>query len=349
MPNRKRLETICSFWICWVSAARGTFCICPSASANVTLLPLNQWNHFACTRDGSNVIRMFINGVAAGSATNAINLDSSYGPQGSPWTTILGSRILDNNVSSKYTGYISGARIVVGTVLYTSTFTPPTTPLTAISNTQLLLSGTNGGIIDQSSRNNLITVGSAQVSSTQVKYGTGSLKFNGTTDYLKGTPSILQDINATDFTIEFWVYFNSVSSSLPLISKYGNAAESAGGQGYFLDWVQSSTSLRFVLGSAAGVTDNVYTFSWSPAISTWYHVAITKAGSSGRAFINGVQIGSTTTMVTSDIASPNSIQIGKTHTVAAFFNGYIDDFRITRGYARYTTTFTPPTQQLIGQ
>jgi hypothetical protein len=168
-------------------------------------------------------------------------------------------------------------------------------------------------------------------------------------DYCRGSqPSTVGDINRGDFTIEFWVYFTSLAADRALISKYGNAAENAGGLGYVVQWVQSSAVLRLVLGVGGG-SDALYTWAWSPVVSTWYHVAVTRSGTSGRAFVNGAQIGSTTTVSTSDVASPNATQIGKTHTVAQYLLGYMDDVRITKGVARYVTNFTPPVARMPNQ
>jgi hypothetical protein len=243
-----------------------------------------------------------------------------------------------------WNGYISGLRVVKGTAVYTADFTPPSAPPTAISNTQFLLNFTNAGIYDATSKNDLETVGNAQISTTQSKFGGSSMYFDGNGDYLKGSqPSILQDIAGGDFTIEFWVYFDSVAGDRALVSKYGNAAENAGDLGYVVQWVQATNVLRLVLGKGSGSGDALYTWSWTPSTGVWYHVAVTRSGTSGRAFIDGTQIGTTSTLITNDVVSPNSIQVGKTHTVAQYMNGYIDDLRITKGIARYTSNFTPPT------
>lgn len=307
-----------------------------------TALTLNTWNHLSVTRN-SGTTRMFLNGVQV--ATASTQNGAMYYNTSAVFT--IGREAGFNG--SYFVGYISNPRVVNGTALYTSNFTSPTAPPTVVANTSLLLLGTNGGVIDQSSRNDLITVGSATVRNSTFKYGSGSISFNGSSDYLKSPQSLLHDLNGLDFTIEFWVYFNSVSAGQSLVSKYGNSAETAGGQGYLVDWVQSTSNLRLVLGSSAGVTDNIYTWSWSPSINTWYHVAVTRSGTSGKAFINGSQIGTTSTLVTNDIVSSNGLQIGKTHSVAVYLNGYVDDLRITKGYARYTANFTPPISPALTQ
>ena len=299
---------------------------------STTAPPIGAWCHIAVSRSGSTIY-LFKNGVLATSATYSVTFAQS--------TTYIGWDGTD--AGYEWIGYISDARFVKGTALYTATFTPPTAPLTAVSNTQLLLNFTNAGILDNAMMNDLETVGNAQISTSVYKYGTGSISMTSSGDYCKGSqPSIVDDIAGGNFTIEFWVYFTSLAADRALISKYGNSAETAGGLGYVLQWVQSSSVLRLVLGVGGG-SDALYTWSWAPSTSTWYHVAVTRSGTSGRAFINGTQIGTTSTLSTSDVASPNVIQLGKTHTVAQYLLGYMDDVRITKGYARYTSNFTAPT------
>ena len=86
--------------------------------------------------------------------------------------------------------------------------------------------------------------------------------------------------------------------------------------------------------------------SYAEQIGQWVHLAVTRGSSNDyRVFINGVQIGTT---VTDSNAIPDSTTyyIGQNGALARPFNGYITDLRITRGYARYTATFTPPTGPL---
>jgi hypothetical protein len=106
-------------------------------------------------------------------------------------------------------GYISDIRVVKGTAVYTTTFTPPTAPLNAITNTSYLLKFTNAGIYDHAMLNDLETVGNAQVSTSVVKYGTGSMYFDGAGDYLSRPASSLYALGTGDFTIEAWVYANT--------------------------------------------------------------------------------------------------------------------------------------------
>ena len=87
----------------------------------------NTWYHIAVTRDGSNVIRMFVDGVLIDNVTNAYDFSSTNLAIGGYYSTSYNTK-----------GYISNVRLIKGTALYTASFTPPTSPLTSITNTKLL-------------------------------------------------------------------------------------------------------------------------------------------------------------------------------------------------------------------
>jgi hypothetical protein len=55
--------------------------------------------------------------------------------------------------SKRITGYLSNVRVVKGTAVYTSAFTVPTAPLTAVSGTSILLSSVSGAYTADSSTN----------------------------------------------------------------------------------------------------------------------------------------------------------------------------------------------------
>jgi len=231
---------------------------------------------------------------------------------------------------------MSNMRVVKGTAVYTANFTPPTTPLTAISGTSLLVKFTNGAIFDNAMMNDLETVGNAQISTSVKKYGTGSIALDGTGDYLRPNAQLPFAFNTGDFTIEFWVYANSVS-----------------GYFTFYDSRYPAVSAGFVLFYNAGF--NYYTQAGSLisggtlSTSTWTHVALCRASGSVRLFVNGTQVGSTATDTASyGIASvqPNGPFIGSNYVPADYLNGYLDEFRVTKGFARYTANFTPPTAAL---
>ena len=117
---------------------------------NVTHPALNQWVHVALTRDGTT-LRLALNGVLQASST------ASLGTSNYP-LNIAG----DSTGRAGLQGYISDVRVVKGTRVYASNFTPPTAPSTAITNTEALLSFTNAAMFDQTGKSNIETVGNAQ-------------------------------------------------------------------------------------------------------------------------------------------------------------------------------------------
>jgi hypothetical protein len=131
---------------------------------NGTPVPKNQWVHLAYVRSANN-FRTYINGVLNQNVTLSITASTQNG------VSRVGN---DARFSQAFGGYISNLRVVIGSVVYASAFTPPTAPLTAITNTQLLLSGTNAGIVDNAIKSDSIDCRcNAEVSSSVVKYGTG--------------------------------------------------------------------------------------------------------------------------------------------------------------------------------
>jgi len=286
---------------------------------------INQWNHWALSR-ASGTTKMFLNGTQIG---------SSYSDSNSYITApvAIGARF---NGQDFVTGYISNFRIVKGTAVYTSAFTPPTAPLTAISGTSLLTNFTNGGIIDNTAKNVLETVGNAQISTSVKKFGTGSLAFDGNGDYLKTNGSTeLTTFGTGNFTIEMWVYVNSLPGT-DMVIYDGRPSNGA----YPCIILQGSTNkIIWYANTSAQITAT----SVAPT-STWFHLAISRSGTSTKMFVDGTQSGSTYTDSTNYLGSATRPYIGANATNGTeSFNGYIDDLRITKGIARYTTTFTPPT------
>jgi len=286
------------------------------------------WTHLALVRS-SQTFRLYINGVL--DTTLAATTASLNGVD-----RFEVGRTQDGSVPD-FNGNISGFRYLKGTAQYTSAFTPPTAPLTAIANTQLLLNFTNAGITDATAKNNLETVGNAQISTTQSKFGGSSMYFDGTGDYLVIPASSNLEFGTGDFTIEFWVYSNSISTFQTLMERRSSVAV-------------RGLSISIYL-SAIGVNiGDTNTSGWEVAISgstlsssVWYHVAITRSGSSVKLFVNGTQQGSTATFSGSMADETSNLRIGADASGSNGFNGYIDDLRITKGYARYTANFTAPT------
>ena len=296
-------------------------------SASVSVLPVRSWFHLAiCVTSGTSAT-LYVNGVSqATGAITAIGSSTSYS------TGVGGGYQAGASPIAQYmNGYASNIRITKGAKLYTTNFTPPTALLTTTVSSgtvQLLLNFTNGGIVDAAMSNDLETVGNAQISTTQSKFGGSSIYLGGTGDYLVGPARKTNDFNAGDFTIECWIYFNSVANA-QIASAGGGPVSGA----YY--WQYYSSELQFGGNTSPG---QLIAASWTPSSNTWYHIAITRSGTTLRQFVNGTQLGTNAT--SSHSFTDASTQIG--YGGAGYLNGYIDDFRITKGYARYTANFTAP-------
>jgi hypothetical protein len=281
-----------------------------------------QWTHVALVNIASTSYKIYVNGVefATGGA-------SSF----SASNTYLGA----NGTTQGITGYMSNMRIVRGTAVYTGSFNPPTAPLTAIANTALLVSATNAGVIDQTGINNLRTLGDAKISTAVKKYNSGSISFDGSGDYLSvgTTGSPFFSLNSSRYTIEFWVYFNSLAGEQVIVERF----TAGSGPGYTLYKTGSNTINLYGSGS---VITNTTVFT----TSTWYHIAVTYDGTNTRIFVNGTLEATAAATVTD---GGTTLIVGSRTGGSAFFNGYIDDLRITKGFARYTSNFTAPTSALI--
>ena len=301
-----------------------------SSNAISTTVPpvLHSWQHVALVKNGV-VTTLYINGVAAGSASNVTWFNGST-------RIYFGSNTGSPSYQYFYTGYVSGAR-VVREALYTSNFAVPTAPPSPTPSAVLLYNfAKSAAIQDKTGRHVLQTVGNVRVVNGVRKFGSGAIAFDGNGDYLttKVTPT-WANFGTSDFTIECWVYFNSVASTQMFVSSNHNAATGAGGWtfGYRAD----NTTLIFSCNA-----NQQYGKTWSPSTGTWYHVAVSRSGTDLRLFVDGTQVGSTSTS-SDNISGAADVWVGSNFVAPYALNGFIDDLRITKGVARYITTFTPPT------
>jgi len=293
--------------------------------------PVNTWAHVAWVRTGGTY-SSYLNGVRVGTAstlsTNSINVGSAAN------APCIGSA---TNGTAQMQGYISNLRLIKGSGGYDATQTTiqiPTVPLTAITNTSLLCNFTNAGIYDASMNTNLRTVNDVKLSTTQYRYGLSSMAFDGTTDFVTvtGNQQALYSMGTADFTIEMWVYTLSNNGHLIDTNNGGDAS----GSGRFAMQITSnqlqaynSTGTTMIIGGTINTNQ-------------WYHIAYARASGVSKLFIDGQQVGSTYTDTNNFVcgnANRPVFGVNGYDEASAPMNGYIDDLRITRGYARYTTNF----------
>lgn len=203
--------------------------------------------------------------------------------------------------------------------------------------TVLLLNGdgTNGQTTFANVSSNALTITavSAAVSTSQKKYGTGSISLlNG--PYIAITDHSSLGLTG-DFCIECWVRFTSVAGVQMLFAKGGDTWD---GGGYGLYY--SGGTWTF-----AGIGFTAVNWTNTPSVNTWYHVAVTRSGNTLRLFIDGTRIGSDVTFTSTITRGSSSLFIGQRGDGNPL-NGHMDDFRMTTGFPLYTTNFTPPTDAL---
>ena len=297
----------------------------------------NVWYHIAMVRESGSV-KLYVNGQQEGAAQ--------------PYTTNITNTtcyIGEDTTSADYEGWISDARLVIGSAVYTSSFTPPTTPLTAITNTELLLNMQGAKILDKSqSATNLTLVGNTAASTGQYKYLPTSMYFDGTGDYINLNHSDGFGFGTGDFTIETWIYSNSAPTSyLDFAGNASNSVYVGSGRGGWVASYNGSSSWKFSYQyNSSWVFE--YSFAGSFAGSTWYHIAFVRENGSIKAFLDGTQIGSAQSNTT-NIISAEPLYIGTAFgNNGSKLNGYMSDFRVTKGLARYTANFTPPSAALDG-
>ncbi len=301
-----------------------------------TTVKLNAWNHVAASRSGTgtNNLKVFVNGVGQSFTTNQTSVGTG--------TRNLSIGADQDGTEAAFTGYISGLRLINGQGIYTSDFTPPTAPPTTTSggvtasNTALLLNFTNAGIYDSSAKNVLETVADAQVSTTQAKWGTTSMKFDGTGDYLLSPASNFYDFGTGDFTIEGWIYPSSVSATAILVDVWTNGLGSYT-TGQFQISINSSAKFVFTVATGLSSTVNL-TSTTAISANTWTYFALVRSGTGTgnvKVYLNGTADATTLTHTGQVGLSNRTLAIGvELRSTSAYYNGYIDDLRITKGYAR---------------
>ncbi len=236
--------------------------------------------------------------------------------------------------------------------LFFSTFgssAPPPAPVDPYySDVSLLLhmDGTSGSttFTDNSSSPKTVTAnGNTAVNTSIFKYGTGSALFDGSGGYLQIPYSSDFNLSSVDFTIELWFNANSFATVSSLLAKdtYGSNYD------WGLQINNATTIVIYTVATTQSLTVTVPTMS----VGTWYHIALVRNNSANTTslYLNGISYGSNGMGFTNVNQSFLTIGCNGWNNPEQFFNGYIDDVRITKGVARYTANFTPPTQAFPNQ
>ena len=199
----------------------------------------------------------------------------------------------------------------------------------------LHLDGANGSTTFTDQKGHTFTSGAgAALSTSEKQFGTASLLLNGTTQYIQSATSTDWEMGSGSFTYECWVRpAIAVVTRMEIFERW--ATFGIGVQimdtGFLRAFATNTTSGNVLVGpGATTVTHN-----------TWHHVAFVRDGTTLRLFLDGVSQGTASFTGAIDTIS-ETLSIGFDNAGSRYFNGNIDEVRITKGVARYTANFTPP-------
>ena len=298
----------------------------------------NEWVHCALTHEyassSNSTYKIYQNGILGQTLNHTGGYNWASGGQGYP--LVIGRSEFEGQYNS-VTSYVQDSRLVIGSVVYTGNFTPPTAPLTAITNTKLLLNMANGQAIDSTAQHDLTLYGNTKVSSTKAKFGDTSIYFDGTGDYaiaenfaqLKG-----------ELTIEFWVNPSGLDPKNGLFQQ----GLASGGLSMRIETDGSLTVSKTSV-------SNYFSTSTTISANAWTHIALVYYSGVLKCYINGTADSATSTTSVNWTGTGNEFILGARYASGSIdlpMTGYLDDFRIS-DFARYTANFTAPTKPFPDQ
>lgn len=210
--------------------------------------------------------------------------------------------------------------------------------------TKLLLhcNGANGGttIYDECGKAATL-VGTAQTSTAQKVFGNSSLLLDGNSDYVTFADSDDWTFGTGDFTIDFWFRATSFAGGWNQIL---GQIDNVGSNFWFVGIANGGTSINMTgAGDSAVNIGANYAFS----TGTWYHIAIVRNGNDKdhwHFFVNGQEQATSATSYNPNFGNnANALRIG--NAWGYYWDGYLDELRISKGIARWTADFTPPTSE----
>lgn len=179
--------------------------------------------------------------------------------------------------------------------------------------------------------------GNAQQSTAQFKYGTASMLSDGTGDCLQVTSSADFGYGTGDFCFEF--YIRPTTNLTGVYNVWDQRADGGGVEVKPSIYIASNTLYYYTNG------DNRISYGITLQSGTWYHIAVSRSGSSTKMWLDGTQVGSTYT--DNNNYATSQVVIGAYSAGGGTYSGstpaYFDEIRVSKGAARYTSAFTPGT------
>ncbi len=279
-----------------------------------------SWQHVAYVRESNNVT-IYVDGINVKTGTDSTNVAA-------------GTIIIGDYSTYEYKGYISEFRISNGVARWSSNFTPPTEPYSTISGvdtyTKFLLHPEG----DTTASGHQVSFNGGTIMATGVGKFNGSYKFDGTGDYITIPDNTDFIFGADAFTIDFWINFSDTTNCY-LVTDYPSP-ETQDGSYAFRYW-DGDLDLWTHSGGAAKLN-----YPWTPTTGIWYHIALICDGTTLSMYIDGTVVDSTSAVLLGFSGKDLDIA-GNSNALGNELNGYIDEFRISKGVARWIENFNPPT------
>lgn len=183
---------------------------------------------------------------------------------------------------------------------------------------------------------NMRAGGSPSCSGT-AKFGAGSAQFEG---FITVADSSDFSFGTGDFTVDFWTRFTDITGIQQFIGQYASATS----QWFIIKDAAHKLQMKFV--STTTQADYIMTSAWAPLTGQWYHIELARSSTTTYCFIDGVaQTMTASTAIADhnvgDVAAVLGIGALKEGTYTV--KGYMDELRISKGIAKHTANFTPPT------
>lgn len=311
---------------------------------------LNTWTHVAVQRR-NGYLEVYINGVldstSATADTNDLYVynDTWYLTYPTPSMVIyIGTNAIDNS----YHGNLDEIRYSYDVTRYTGNFTPNTIGYNTLSDSEdvkvlIHANQTNGDttIIDEKGHT-VTTSGTSIITTSTSKFGTGSVNFPYPFGYLSIADNPDTQLGTGNFTIDTWCWLEPGQNTAAfrpffMLGSDQNSAQlhvkRSGGSGNY-DLVVDGTQ----------VSSPIIT-GYSLPQATWFHLALVRNGNTLTVYVDGVSKGSTT--ITGADFTDGLLRIGGNATGGGGdqFYGKMDEFRLVKGTAVWTSNFTPKTTE----
>lgn len=301
----------------------------------------NTWNHIACTFDGLTK-RVFINGILAGFTSGSwseVSTDMAIGDRPSDYRRFY------------FQGYIDEVCITKGAARYLGNFVPPTSPYNPITdfnfNKVSLLLHFDGQdkstTFYDSSQNNLpiTSNGKVNTSAVQSRFGEQSAQFTSSTQSHLIIRNDDLSLGLDDFAIEGWVWPDVINAQGVFLNLGTQLSSGTPNTEFAIGIVEGSEIGESYPHAMIFLFPDANFFSYPITNQEWHHFALTREGNTFRAFLDGVNVGERP--LEFGLAS-NEFIMGRYDNI--YFNGFLDDIRVTRGLALYNSNFSPPNSPL---